>query len=128
MSVEDLVKSGGFCAANICLSTEQRPNWDALKQTFLQRFNPTDGVEMEFVDEMVNARWRMKRIVTAETAAINNQIVINEKQIEKMPEEEKKALTNSLRTILALDTLANERKTLPLLIRYQDCYRRAFNA
>ena len=118
----------GFSAENLCLTTEERPKYEALQTDFEKRFRPADPVEMEFVDEMVNARWRMKRIVTAETAAINNQIVINEKKIEKLPADEKKNLTDSLRTVLALDNLANERKTMPLLIRYQDCYRRAYSA
>src|SRR3982750_3215563 len=124
MSVEDLVKSGSYSAANICLSTEQRPASAALKQIFLQRFNPIDGVEMEFVDEMVNARWRMKRIVTSETACIEHQLFINEPGVEEnMPEA-----TDAQKNCFAFDSMAQDGKTLPLLLRYQDCLRRTYNA
>src|SRR5436190_7409887 len=117
-------KKHGFSAENLCLSTEERPEYDALHTDFEIRFKPADPVEMEFVDEMVNARWRMKRIVISETAAINHQIAINEEEVNRdLPEA-----TNTQRTSFAIDTLANERKTLPLLIRYHDCYRRAFKA
>ncbi len=121
-------KKHGFSAENLCLSTEERPEYDALHADFEIRFKPADPVEMEFVDEMVNARWRMKRIVISETAAINNQIVINETELSARPEEEKKELNDTLRTCMAFYSLAHEGKTLPLFIRYQDCYRRAYNA
>jgi len=121
-------KKHGFSAENLCLSTEERPDYDALTETFTDQFHPVGGVEMEFVHEMVNARWRMKRIVISETTAINNQIVINETELSARPEEEKKQLNDTLRTCMAFYSLAHEGKTLPLFIRYQDCYRRAYNA
>src|SRR4051812_47328676 len=121
-------KKHGFSAENLCLSTEERPEYDALTDTFTDQFQPVGGVEMEFVHEMVNARWRMKRIVISETAAINNQIVINETELSARPEEEKKQLNDTLRTCMAFYSLAHDGKALPLFIRYQDCYRRAYNA
>ena len=44
-------KKHGFSAENLCLSTEERPEYDALTNTFTDQFRPVGGVEMEFVDE-----------------------------------------------------------------------------
>src|SRR5436305_14538361 len=100
-------RSHGFSAENLCLTTEERPAYDALHTYFENRFHPADPVEMEFVDEMVNARWRMKRIVISETGAINHQIAINEEEVNRdLPET-----TNNQRNSFTIDTLANERKT-----------------
>ena len=72
---------------------------------------------------MVAARWRLRRIWLIQTATL-------EYQMDKMEEElsgKFTLLTEATRLSLAFTTLANQEKSLQLLLRYESAYRRMYN-
>ena len=113
----------GLTAKTLVLSNESQSKFDELLDSFIQKFLPQDEVELELVTEMVAARWRLRRIWLIQTATL-------EYQMDKMEEElsgKFTLLTESTRLSLAFTTLANQEKSLQLLLRYESAYRRMYN-
>lgn len=52
-------------------NAESNPAFKELTQSFGDRFQPADAVELDLVQEMVACRWRLRRIWRAETGMIN---------------------------------------------------------
>src|SRR5688572_27513498 len=70
-SSQNSLKHGLNSDRIVVLSNEKQEDYDALRASFLKRFDPRDEVELELVDEMVGARWRLRRIRTMETEAMD---------------------------------------------------------
>src|SRR5436190_9378440 len=64
----------GFAASKIVLATEDRPQFDAMREAFIEKHHPTDDVESSLVDEMAVANWRLQRIWAGEAAIFDRQI------------------------------------------------------
>src|SRR5205085_4778645 len=61
----------GLVAKTLVLANESQAKFDELLQSYVDRFQPKDQVEMGFVNEMVAARWRQQRLWTMQTAGID---------------------------------------------------------
>ena len=72
---------------------------------------------------MVAARWRHRRVWLIQTAAIDLQMDRMAPEIAK----QFKVITHPTRLSLAFTTMANEEKSLQLLLRYETTYSRAFD-
>ncbi len=113
----------GLTAKTLVLSNESQSKFDELLDSFIQKFLPQDAVELELVTEMVAARWRLRRIWLIQTTTLDY-------QMDKMEEElsgKFTLLTEPTRLSLAFTTLANQEKSLQLLLRYESAYRRMYN-
>ena len=64
----------GLASAAIVLTTEDWPNYLQCRETYIRRFQPADDVELDLVEEMVAARWRMQRRWALESAAIDDEL------------------------------------------------------
>src|SRR5258705_8613078 len=53
----------------IVLTNESQQRFDDLHHTYVQEFQPENGVEMDVIDQMVAAQWRLRRIWRIQTAA-----------------------------------------------------------
>jgi hypothetical protein len=51
----------GLAAARLVLSTESKHQFEELEKAYYARFQPANGVEADLVDDMVAARWRLRR-------------------------------------------------------------------
>ena len=65
----------GFTAKSIVLSTESQEDFQSLLDSYIDQFDPQSGIEMELVEAMAAARWRLRRISTIETSLLNNEAV-----------------------------------------------------
>ena len=113
----------GLTAKTLVLSNESQAQFDELLDSFIRKFQPQDAVELELVTEMVAARWRLRRIWLIQTTTL-------EYQMDKMEDElsgKFTLLTEPTRLSLAFTTLANQEKSLQLLLRYESAYRRMYN-
>ena len=106
----------------IVLSNESQVKFDELHQTYIETFQPDNGVEMDLVDQMVASQWRLRRIWMMQTAALDlkmdqqdAEIAIKFKQIDQ-----------ATRLTVAFTTLANDEKSLDLLLRYETTYTRLY--
>src|ERR1039457_6313677 len=64
----------GFAASKIVFATEDRPEFDAMREAFIEKHQPTDDVESSLVDEMAVANWRLHRIWAGEAAMFDRKI------------------------------------------------------
>ena len=83
---------------------------------------------MGFVDDMVGARWRLRRIAIMQTAAFDLQMDKDETEIHK----HFSTIDQPTRLYVAFSNLANNERSLELLMRYETNYSRmhdrAFNS
>ena len=69
----------GLRAKAIVLPGESEEDYKALHAAHVERFQPADQVEMELVEAMAVARWRLRRIANIETHVLTNQMTWNSK-------------------------------------------------
>jgi hypothetical protein len=72
---------------------------------------------------MVAARWRLQRIWLIQTAALDFQMDSMEAEIH----QKFAGIIEPMRLSLAFTTMANEQRSLQLLLRYESTYRRMYN-
>jgi len=93
---------------------------------YLEKFQPQDGVETNLVYEMVAAKWRQQRVWMNETTAL--ELEMDDQQIDIDEHEakggEKLNMTNPRRMAMAVTRMANNEKTLELLLRYETSFSR----
>jgi len=61
----------GLTAQAVVLSNESKEDFEALRKTYYARYQPADEVECDLVDDMVSARWRIRRAVSLERVTID---------------------------------------------------------
>jgi hypothetical protein len=110
----------GLTSRTLVLSNESQAKFDHLLQSYIEKFQPRDGVEMNLVDEMVAARWRQQRVWMIQTAALDLQMDSQEEEIENTLLK----LTEPTRIAMAFTAMANHEKALELLMRYETSYSR----
>ena len=64
----------GLRAKEVVLPTESREDYEALRDAYIQRFQPADPVEEDLVESMAAARWRLRRISAIETSLLEKGI------------------------------------------------------
>jgi len=57
----------GLTARTVVLSNENRGEYAVLRDSYVQHLHPTNPIEMDLVLEMVNAKWRQRRLLNIET-------------------------------------------------------------
>jgi hypothetical protein len=50
----------GLAAESVVLSTESRPRFEALLDSYMEKFQPRDQVEADLVEEMAVSKWRQR--------------------------------------------------------------------
>ena len=64
----------GLSSSRVVLPHESQEAYDRLEASFTNRFKPADEIEVELVQEMAAARWRLRRIQSMETALFKKAI------------------------------------------------------
>jgi hypothetical protein len=105
----------GFAAHKIVLATEDRPQFDAMRDAFIEKHQPTDEVESSLVDEMVVANWRLHRIWAGEAAMFDRQI----QALLPTPESQPPPANPETLFGQAFEKLAGNENALKLLMRYE---------
>jgi len=113
----------GLTAKAHVLSNESQEDFDYLRQQYINRFLPQDSIEMDLIDDMVGARWRLRRIAGLQTAQFELQMSLGDAN----PYREYKLTDQPKRLATALGRAANQDKTLELLIRYETTYSRMYD-
>jgi hypothetical protein len=113
----------GLTAKALVLTNESLDQFTALHKTYLEKFQPQDGVETDLIDQMVAAQWRLRRIWSMQTAALDLKMDQQEAEIA----EKFTSIDQPTRATVAFTTLANEEKSLELLLRYEITYTRMYD-
>ena len=69
------LKHGLSSTTQVVLNNEPREEFDQLRQGYFDRFQPADPVELDLVEQMVAASWRLRRVWPTETEAIQDAMV-----------------------------------------------------
>ena len=112
----------GLTSKMIVLSNESQEKFDEFHQTYIDTFQPVNCVEMDLVDQMVASQWRLRRIWFMQTAALDLKMDRQEPEIAKAFNK----IDQPTRLTVAFSTLANEEKSLDLLLRYETTYTRLY--
>lgn len=109
----------GLTGGAVVLPHESQAKYDALRDSFVNRLRPSDETELDLIQEMVDSRWRLRRIEAMEAALIQNGI---NQQMDAMGDD---ADPETAR-FLAYAELAENSKGLRLLNRYAKDLRRSY--
>ena len=98
----------GLTSNMIVLSNESQAKFDELHLTYIDTFQPDNGVEMDLIDQMAASQRRLRRIWIMQTAALDLK------------------MDQATRTTVAFTALANDEKSLDLLLRYETTFTRLY--
>ena len=102
----------GLTAESVVLPAESEHDFEELLQAHFDIYKPANAVEMDLVQTMALARWRLRRIATLESSLFENELAFCQKEIDEKFE-----------TISDLGRLAfvfeKQTTSLALLIRYE---------
>jgi hypothetical protein len=101
---------------------ESQEEFETFLDAYVHRFQPADAVELDLVQTMAIARWRLRRIATLEGALFENKLMLSEEPIA----EEFEDLDGANRLAWVFDKLAEESKALTLLMRYETSQNRLY--
>ena len=112
----------GLLAETVLLSNESRERFEALLDSYMEKFQPRDEVEADLVEEMVVAKWRQRRLWSIEAAALDYRM--DKQRKEKGNEIEK--TDEPTRSALAFTGLEAKEKSMSLFLRYEGRMRRSY--
>ena len=115
----------GITAKSIVLSNESKEGFEALRKTYYTRFQPADEVECDLVDDMVSARWRLRRAASLERVTVD----LRQDRMMQIPPEDREYKGEPpeiVRIMLAYDKEFNDSDTLRLVARYETRLQRIF--
>jgi hypothetical protein len=115
----------GITAKSIVLSNESKQDFEELRKIYYTRFQPTDEVECDLVEDMVSARWRLRRAASLERVTVD----LRQDRMMQIPPEDREYAGEPpevVRIMLAYDKEFNDSDTLRLVARYETRLQRAF--
>src|SRR5437879_6366412 len=110
----------GLTGKTLVLCNESQAQFDALTERYIQKFQPQDDVDMELIEDLVAARWRLQRVRLMQAAALDL-------EMDRQADEVEASFVNidePTRVTLAFTKLANTEKSLELFHRYETTYAR----
>jgi len=113
----------GLTAKYALLPGESEPEFDLLLDDYIHQFRPATGVEMELIEIMVVARWRLRRLLAVESHLFDMEIVRQQKPIDREFED----LPNHARLAWVFQKLADQGHSVALMIRYEGSLNRFYD-
>jgi hypothetical protein len=113
----------GFTAKSVVLPRESSEDFQELLDSYTDQFHPQGGVEMDLIQAMAAARWRLQRMCGIETALLSTEIVRCNEDID----EEFENMHDVDRLAWAFQKLADHGQTLALLMRYEGALNRSYD-
>ncbi len=113
----------GLTAEAVVLVTESQEEFQFLLDSFLDRFRPADGVELELVEAMAAARWRLRRLLAIETRIFEIETLRRGDSLDR----EFKPIDDYDRLANAFQHLADNDRSLVVLSRYESTLNRTFD-
>jgi hypothetical protein len=120
VSSKNSLKHGHTARSTILLQCESP---DEFKEFFAEHITihqPATPPELELVDQMAVARWRIRRFVAAETDLIDSEMVRNREKVDK----EFAPTHSGVHVAMAIRSLADESRCLSLMSRYESRHQR----
>ena len=112
----------GITAKTLVLCNENPQALEDLRQAYYDRFQPFDQAEVDLVDQMVMARWRIRRYVSTETAILDFEILRQQADVDR----QFPGITPPMRCSLAFRKLLADDNSLVTISRYEPRLQRAY--
>ena len=112
----------GMTAKAILLTNENPEAYTKLAAAYYEKFEPADDVECDLVDQMVIAKWHLRRDWSNEAALFDLEMDHQTKKIDAQYQK----IDHACRYALAFRALADESKSIQLLTRYEAAHERSF--
>ena len=113
----------GLTAEAVVLGTESHEQFQFLLDSFLDRFQPADGVELELVEAMAAARWRLRRLLAIETRILEIETLRRGDSLDR----EFKPIDDTDRLAHGFQHVADNDRSLMVLTRYEATLNRTFD-
>ncbi|MFN3324323.1 MAG: hypothetical protein ACK5AZ_12565 [Bryobacteraceae bacterium] len=113
----------GLTAKTICLWNESHEKFQTILDAYVADLKPETQVEMDLVEEMVGAKWRMYRVWQMETGIFDIETYHMEAELEEHYTE----FEETLRSAFTLRKLAENPNALNYLSRHESRLRRMYN-
>src|SRR6266478_9042754 len=122
-SSRNSLRHGFTSRHSILLECENEDEFQELEQELAATHQPATPAEQDLVNEMVAARWRIRRIRTIET------VIMDCEMVRKKPEIEKEYIEpdSGIHMGMAFRTLAEESRSLSLCNRYESRFSRMYD-
>jgi hypothetical protein len=128
VSSKNSLKHGHTARSTILLQCESPDEFKEFLAEHITIHQPATPPELELVDQMAIARWRIRRFVAAETDLIDSEMVRNREKLDK----EFAPTHSGVHVAMAIRSLADESRCLSLMSRYesrhQRCHDKAYAA
>ena len=111
--------SHGLTARNtLILQYENPEDFQKMLAEYYETYSPATAAEKDLVDQMIAARWRIRRLWTIETALLDSEILRREPEADLDP---------ALELAQAFKSLADDSRALHLISRYESRLYRIHN-
>ena len=114
----------GLTARTVVLCNEDHSLFEKLQKRYMDSLQPTSPLELELIDRMVAAQWRMKRLWTVGTALADADMILNRQK----DEAENPQLDQDFRLSLAQKRVSNDLTPMQLTeARFERSHDRSLN-
>ena len=113
----------GLKAKAIILPGESAKDFERLRQSYIDQFQPSGGVQMDLVEAMAVARWRLRRLYAIETNLYDHELTRCADDIDEEFVDE----DDDHRLAWVFQKIADYQQSLALLIRYEGTLNRSFD-
>ena len=112
----------GLSAAVVVLPHEDRAAFESVRDSYMESFQPADQPQHDLVETMAAARWRLNRLQEIEAKLFEKEMVLRDDDMEK----ELSNMSAVEKLAWVFDHMANQTKSLQLLIRYEGSLNRSY--
>jgi len=112
----------GLSSAVVVLPHEDRAQFESLRDSYMESFQPADQPQHDLIETMAAARWRLNRLVEIEAKLFEKEMVLRDDDIEK----ELSNMTEVEKLAWVFDHMANHSKSLAMQIRYEGSLNRSY--
>jgi len=112
----------GLSSAVVVLPHEDRAQFEYLRDSYMESFQPADQPQHDLIETMAAARWRLNRLQEIEANLFEKEMVLRASEMAK----ELKEMTEGEKLAWVFDRMANQGKSLAMQIRYEGSLNRTY--
>jgi hypothetical protein len=112
----------GLSSAVVVLPHEDRAQFEQLRDSYMESFQPADQPQHDLIETMAAARWRLNRLLEIEAKLFEKEMVLRDDDMEK----ELSNMTEVEKLAWVFDHMANHSKSLAMQIRYEGSLNRSY--
>jgi hypothetical protein len=113
----------GLLAEHVLLPHEDKAHYDQVRDSYIESFQPADQPQLDLVETIAAARWRLNRLVGMEATIFEKEMVLHDEDMVK----ELAGMTKVEELAWVFDHMANHGKGLQLLLRYEGQLNRTYD-